>query len=110
MTSYIPAALRQLVTERAEERCEYCRFPQDSAFVSFEIDHIISEKHSGATTAENLALACVFCNSFKGTDLGSLDPETGRLTAFSILEPRPGIAIFVWIRMGASCRSHRKGV
>jgi hypothetical protein len=82
MTSYIPAALRQLVTERAEERCEYCRFPQDGAFLSFEIDHIISEKHSGATTAENLALACVFCNSFKGTDLGSLDTETGRLTAF----------------------------
>ena len=24
--------------------------------------------------AENLALACVFCNRFKGTDLGSLNP------------------------------------
>ena len=82
MTSYIPAALRQLVVERAAGRCEYCRFPQDASFLSFEIDHIISEKHGGETTAENLALACVFCNSFKGTDLGSLDPATGRLTAF----------------------------
>ncbi len=82
MTSYIPAALRQLVVERAAGRCEYCRFPQDASFLPFEIDHIISEKHGGATAAENLALACVFCNSFKGTDLGSLDPTTGRLTAF----------------------------
>ena len=82
MTSYIPAALRQFVIERAAGRCEYCRFPQDVSFLSFEIDHVISEKHGGATAAENLALACVFCNSFKGTDLGSLDPATGQLTAF----------------------------
>src|SRR3982750_1827025 len=84
MTSYIPAALRQFVIERAAGRCEYCRFPQDASFLSFEIDHIISEKHGGATTAENLALACVFCNSFKGTDVGSLDLATGQLTAFLI--------------------------
>jgi 5-methylcytosine-specific restriction endonuclease McrA len=82
MTSYIPAALRQLVVERAAGRCEYCRFPQDASFLTFEIDHVISEKHGGATAAENLALACVFCNSFRGTDLGSLDSATGRLTAF----------------------------
>lgn len=82
MTSYIPAALRQLVLDRAGGRCEYCRFPQELAFLGFEIDHVIAEKHGGATRADNLALACVYCNSFKGTDLGSLDPETGQLTAF----------------------------
>jgi HNH endonuclease len=82
MTSYIPAALRQIVSERAVGRCEYCRFPQDASFLAFEIDHVIAEKHGGPTIAENLALACVFCNSFKGTDLGSLDPMTGRLTPF----------------------------
>ena len=48
----------------------------------FEIEHIISEKHGGATILDNLALACPYCNRFKGTDLGSLDPETGELTAF----------------------------
>ena len=82
MTSYIPAALRQLVGDRAAGRCEYCHFPQDAAFLAFAIDHVIAEKHGGPTAAENLALACVFCNSFKGTDLGSLDPVTGRLTPF----------------------------
>jgi hypothetical protein len=50
------------------------------ALFTFEIEHIIAEKHGGATTAENLALACFFCNRYKGSDIGSLDPETGLLT------------------------------
>lgn len=37
-------------------------------------------KHGGATEASNLALACFDCNRYKGSDLGSLDPETGALT------------------------------
>ena len=32
----------------------------------------MSEKHGGLTVAENLALACTFCNLHKGSDLGSL--------------------------------------
>lgn len=82
MSSYVPAALRRLVIARAAGRCEYCRFPQQAAFLSFEIEHIISEKHDGPTVAENLALACPYCNDYKGTDLGSLDPETDILTPF----------------------------
>lgn len=82
MSSYVPAALRRLVIARAAGRCEYCRFPQQAAFLSFEIEHIISEKHDGPTVAENLALACPYCNDHKGTDLGSLDPETAILTPF----------------------------
>ena len=80
--TYIPTALRQFVQERAGGRCEYCLYPQDVSFLAFEVEHIIAEKHGGATTADNLALACPYCNRFKGTDLGSLDPETGQLTPF----------------------------
>jgi len=80
--TYIPTALRQIVQERAGGRCEYCLYPQDVSFLAFEVEHIIAEKHGGATTADNLALACPYCNRFKGTDLGSLDPETGQLTPF----------------------------
>ncbi len=46
------------------------------------MEHVIAEKHGGKTELENLALACPFCNRAKGTDLGSLDPESGMLTAF----------------------------
>lgn len=82
MSSYVPAALRRLVTERAGGRCEYCRYPQQASFLTFEVEHIISEKHDGPTEPDNLALACPYCNSHKGTDLGSLDPEGGILTPF----------------------------
>lgn len=80
--TYISAAVRQAVTERAGSRCEYCLYPQAAALLAFEFEHVVSEKHGGATTADNLALACPYCNRFKGTDLGSLDPETGQLTPF----------------------------
>jgi hypothetical protein len=82
MTTYVPVALRRQVIERAGDRCEYCRFPQNVTLLAFEIEHIISEKHGGTTTLDNLALACPYCNRAKGTDLGSLDPETNKLTPF----------------------------
>ncbi|UKP00992.1 HNH endonuclease [Nostoc sp. UHCC 0870] len=80
--SYIPVALRRLVEERANYKCEYCLLPTKVAFFPHEIDHIIAEKHGGKTDAENLALTCWRCNRHKGTDLGSFDPQTG---AFSFL-------------------------
>src|SRR5262245_4598150 len=52
------------------------------SFATFECEHIVDEKHGGATAADNLAFAYPFCNRFKGTDLGSLDPDTGQLTPF----------------------------
>jgi 5-methylcytosine-specific restriction endonuclease McrA len=42
--------------------------PQNAALFSFEMEHIIAEKHRGTTEAENLALACPYCNRAKGTD------------------------------------------
>lgn len=80
--SYISPTLRQAVAERARHRCEYCLYPRMAAFLTFEIEHIIAEKHSGQTVSENLALACPYCNRAKGTDLGSLDPITKLLTPF----------------------------
>jgi hypothetical protein len=80
--SYVPAALRRLVIQRAGEKCEYCLYPQSASLFSFEMEHVIAEKHEGATAAENLALSCPCCNRFKGTDLGSIDPETRQLTPF----------------------------
>ena len=80
--TYVPADLRQAVFERARGRCEYCLYPEEYSFLSFEVEHIVAEKHGGTTTLDNLALACPYCNRHKGTDLGSLDPETQQLTSF----------------------------
>jgi hypothetical protein len=80
--AYVSAALRQAVQDRAGGRCEYCRFPESLSFLAFEVEHVVAEKHGGATALDNLAWACPFCNRFKGSDLGSLDPASGRLTPF----------------------------
>jgi hypothetical protein len=80
--SYVSTRMRRRVTNRAGGRCEYCLFPQVAALFSFEMEHIISEKHGGSTEEDNLALSCPFCNGAKGSDIGSLDPETGQLTPF----------------------------
>lgn len=82
MTTYVPPALRRAIRGRAGGRCEYCQYPEEMSFLAFEAEHIIAEKHGGATTANNLAIACPYCSRFKGTDVRSLDPETGQLTAF----------------------------
>ena len=76
--TYISVTLRRLVTERANNRCEYCLIPATLSFFPHELDHIIAEKHGGQTTLENLALTCWRCNRYKGTDLGSFDPHTNQ--------------------------------
>jgi HNH endonuclease len=78
----VPAELRRLVGVRAEGLCEYCRIHEDDTFYGCEVDHIVSEKHGGLTVAENLAYSCLYCNRFKGSDLGSLTAATGLLIRF----------------------------
>jgi HNH endonuclease len=50
------------------------------AFALHWVDHIIAEKHGGQTATDNLALCCIICNQHKGTDLTSIDPQTGQIT------------------------------
>lgn len=71
MSRRISDSLRQLVSERANYRCEYCRLLESNSFFSFHIDHIVSLKHDGKTSPENLALACQICNLNKGSDIAT---------------------------------------
>lgn len=78
--TYIPTTLRRQVIERAGNRCEYCLLRSGVAFFPHEVDHVIAEKHGGATDIENLAFACWRCNRHKGSDLTSFDPLTRELS------------------------------
>lgn len=78
MGSDVSDTLRQLVAERAHYRCEYCLLHQDDSYSRHHVDHIISRKHGGLSDADNLAYACVRCNAWKGSDIGSFDIKTGR--------------------------------
>lgn len=81
-TSYISSELRRLVVARANSLCEYCLIHEEDTFFGCEVDHIISEKHGGATQEDNLAYACLFCNRLKGSDIGSIVPGTLQLVRF----------------------------
>ncbi|MEK6262172.1 MAG: HNH endonuclease signature motif containing protein [Planctomycetota bacterium] len=77
MSDYISVALRQAIRERAGFLCEYCLLPEAEAFFPFEPDHVIALKHGGQTDSMNLACSCLECNRLKGSDIASVDSETG---------------------------------
>ncbi len=85
MSEYISVALRSSVRERAGFLCEYCLLPESEAFLPFEPDHIIALKHDGLTEAANLANSCFECNRLKGTDVASVDTQTGQV--FRLFHP-----------------------
>lgn len=76
---HVPATLRRLVYDRAAGRCEYCLIPESVALTPHQVDHIIALKHGGLTEADNSALSCALSNKHKGTDLTSIDPDTGEI-------------------------------
>ena len=75
MTSYVSAPLRRLVEARALGTCEYCLVHESDTYLGCQVDHVVSEKHGGATELGNLAFACTLCNRAKGSDVGSLTLE-----------------------------------
>ena len=82
MSNYISSETRQFVANRANFVCEYCLIAEADAYFRFQIEHIVSRKHGGSSELENLALACVFCNRYKGSDIATLKPETDELIRF----------------------------
>ena len=86
--TYISAELRRLVIERAGRACEYCLVHENDALFGCEVDHIISEKHGGPTTIDNLAYACGECNHHKGSDVGSFVPPLHAAVICRFFNPR----------------------
>ncbi len=80
----IPADIRKVVIERAENRCEYCLMPDDDELNNYthHIDHIRSLKHRGTSNLDNLAYACMLCNAAKGADIGTTHDECGDFVYF----------------------------
>lgn len=86
---HISKSLREEITNRARELCEYCLVHQDDRPERHQLDHITALKHNGANDSENLALACVACNKYKGSDLTSIDPL--EQTIIPLFNPRTQI-------------------
>lgn len=86
--TYIPAKLRREVIERAGACCEYCRTNSKAHSIDFAIDHVIAEKHGGETILDNLSYSCFWCNSYKGSDLSSVDWEGSTKIVVTLFNPR----------------------
>jgi hypothetical protein len=80
--------LLELVWQRADRCCEYCHFPSEYAYLPFQIDHIIAEKHGGPTAAHNLAVSCYYCNSFNGANISGIDEQGDPDRAVQLYHPR----------------------
>jgi HNH endonuclease len=107
MAAPVSVRLRQEVAERAAYRCEYCGLPQRFALHAHEPDHIVPRQHGGESHLQNLAWACLRCNRYKGPNVGSFDPETGRLVPFFNLwgSDSPKLASLACSRY---CRSYER--
>ena len=75
--THITAALRRLVVARASNHCEYCGLAQDGQVATFHIDHVMPVAAGGATSEDNLALACVSCSLRKGARQAAIDFVSG---------------------------------
>ena len=80
------AQLRRFIRDRAGDRCEYCLVPQAALKMPLQVEHIIAVQHQGESNPDNLALACDRCNLYKGTNLSSVDPQSGQITR--LFDPR----------------------
>jgi hypothetical protein len=87
---------RELVAQRAQNRCEYCRSPVAYGVQSFECEHIVPVSHGGGTTLDNLAFACGGCNRAKAARTAAVDPDSGH--DVSLFHPRQHLwgTHFVW--------------
>ncbi len=83
------AALAGIIWQRARNRCEYCLLPSALSSMPFEIDHVIPRKHGGQTVEKNLALACFYCNRYKGANIAGFHPQTRQITR--LFNPRSDI-------------------
>ena len=81
MNPLYPAA-----AERAENRCEYCRAPEQVFNFSFEVEHILPRSSGGGSETDNIALACESCNLHKASTVEAWDEAEGR--AVPLFHPR----------------------
>ena len=60
-SAYVSVTLSQMVFDRAQGACEYCKSQAKFAIDPLVIDHVYPVSLGGKTIGENLALACQTC-------------------------------------------------
>lgn len=86
----ISPALRQAVADHFDHRCCYCFTSEQIVGAEFTIDHIVPQSLGGASTEDNLCLACWRCNLIKRDRIAAADPASGSSFACSTRASSPG--------------------
>lgn len=94
MSRYISESLKKSVIQSVHNCCEYCLVENDLSFIPHQIEHIISLKHGGTTSFDNLAYACFSCNNNTGGDIGTMLLPKKIYIRFLIQELIIGMNIF----------------
>jgi hypothetical protein len=76
--SDVSPSLHAEVVLRAGNRCEYCQLSQLGQEATIRTDHVVPRARGGATTADNLALACVSCSLRKWARQVGTDTDSGK--------------------------------
>ncbi|RLT39419.1 MAG: HNH endonuclease [Chloroflexi bacterium] len=75
----VTSRAREAVIQRAAGCCEYCGSRADYAMDPFSVEHILPRSVGGKNTLDNLALACLGCNSYKHTKTEAFDAISHRM-------------------------------
>jgi HNH endonuclease len=86
MSAYIPVDLRSEIEQADQGRCCYCLTKAVNSGIPLSFDHVLPRSQGGATTFENVCLACRSCNEFKSDLTMAIDPLTGEPVA--LFNPR----------------------
>ena len=96
MSPVVSAPLRSQVRALDQNRCVYCRTPEELTVTTFEIDHIVPVSAGGETILDNLCLACPTCNRHKAVRQSAPDPESGQIVPLYHPRQQEWSAHFGW--------------
>jgi hypothetical protein len=82
----ISEEMRRLVADRANRQCEYSFINEADSGFHHQVDHVVSRKHGGMSTLENLVWLVCSAIDTRALTSHSIDSETGSVTR--LLNPR----------------------
>jgi len=74
----VSAKQRSALAVQFDERCGYCKAPEEFIGMPLHVEHIIPRIAGGSSSEDNLCLACPSCNLHKGARTHARDPMTKR--------------------------------
>ncbi len=92
----ISNSTQEFVRQRANYRCEYCRYPEFLSTSPLTIDHIQPQSLGGSDQIDNLALACRRCNERHYNFVFGIDPKTKETVTLFHPRQQTWAEHFIW--------------